>query len=37
MLELRAGTVKRHLENIYRKLGAANRQDALSRMRRPDL
>ncbi len=36
MLELRAGTVKRHLENIYRKLGAANRQDALSGMRRPD-
>ena len=34
MLELSAGTVKRHLENIYRKLGAINRQDVLSRMRR---
>lgn len=32
LLEVSPGTVKRHLENIYRKLGAVNRQDALSRV-----
>ncbi len=32
MLELQAGTVKRHLENIYRKLGVRGRQDALTRV-----
>ena len=33
MLDLRAGTVKRHLENIYRKLGAVDRRDAIARAR----
>lgn len=33
MLELSAGTIKRHLENIYRKLGAVDRRDALVRTR----
>ena len=33
MLGLKAGTVKRHLENIYRKLGVVSRQDALARIR----
>lgn len=32
ILGLRAGTVKRHLENIYRKLGAVDRRDALARI-----
>lgn len=32
MLGLQTGTVKRHLENIYRKLGAVDRRDALARV-----
>ncbi len=34
LLGLRPGTVKRHLENIYRKLGAVDRRDALTRVQK---
>jgi len=32
-LVIAPGTVKKHLDNIYNKLGAANRTDAVIRMR----
>jgi DNA-binding CsgD family transcriptional regulator len=33
LLGISSGTVKRHLENAYRKLGVGNRRDAIERMR----